>query len=66
MGDAQNYPKMVQDKPSCKEWTVNSITSTGDKGPVHLPLYRLPYAYRESIKMSMGLLIHPLVSGVLQ
>ena len=39
---------MVKNKPSCTKWAVHSI-STGDKGPVCLPLYQLPYAYRESV-----------------
>jgi len=48
----RNYPEVVQDKPGCTDWAVHSI-STGNKGPVRLPPYRLPYAYRESFKMEI-------------
>jgi len=48
----KNYPEVVQDKPGCTDWAIHSV-STGDKGPIRLPPYRLPYAYRESVKMEI-------------
>jgi len=48
----RNYPEVVQGKPGCTDWAVHSI-STGDKRPVRLPPYRLPYVYREYVKMEI-------------